>query len=795
MEPPIADLARLNVNDARENNALTDIVQTSTMNAEPADWKIMAWQACQQGRSVDVKSILRNLEPQDVSHFVNARGEDDNTALIIVAAVAHKDVACATIIPVLLEAGADINAKNKKGRTALMEAALWGGLAAVKALLKWKRGVPVNASLEDNFGLSAIELAGTDSKLATERKNRCAHGKNVQTLLDGKLRIRIVKLLKPVDNGKNVPRSTRHVSMQKRIEDGKDRIDADILKETQAKLKAAEDLAKRHLADLEKTRRELRKKEGELVREHSKLMNAQTDMNDVYAKFRPPSRSNVDRAEALAIMSTQAVIPCDAALEELKRPWSATTLTETQQQRRSDVASAKILWSQVLVEFRQKQGMTVKNYNLRRKRQPFFQFLDLPGELRNMIYDICLDNEKTTRNPDMTKRTRVYRGSMGSKSFLDHNIRQKRVKDIRARKPTREHRKQDAARKVALEKIVERKLKHAIRSRDGLTVGAHEAFYLYKLEHNMYTLPSKRVTDGQNNHDQGIFNSGNRTTKKGVLEIDVRGNLVDDLPMLSYVDRAIFSETLFLYYSTVREGLWIKWTVRNLDFFPFLRFYQAFTRGDNAVEIPPSRLHIEFDKEKEETDDGLHAKKFVHVKRLVELHWLDGFPLWGCLTGLSDRQDCKGPFGDYMYSVRQVVALYRIDHEAWKSLSVEYLRRCEAMGDDDALESDFATLSDAELVEAVIDMLCGAIEYNLGYTGSYARIGRDQTEWDQDVFETFRYKGSHVRTAYEKEHAIVRVVSLYQKKVDRTLRDRLGEVYEDWESVPDDALIPEGVVL
>ncbi|KAI4636167.1 hypothetical protein J4E83_001121 [Alternaria metachromatica] len=439
--------------------------------------------------------------------------------------------------------------------------------------------------------------------------------------------------------------------------------------------------------------------------------------------------------------------------------------------------------------------MAVKNYNLRRKRQPFFQFLDLPGELRNMIYDICLDNEKTTRNPDMTKRTRVNRGSMGSKTFLDHNIRQKRVKDIRARKPTREHRVRDATRKVALEKIVERRVKLATRSRDGLTAGAHEAFYLYKLEHDMYTLPSKRVTDGQNNHDQGIFRSGNRTTKKGVLEIDVRGNLVDDLPMLSYVDRAIFSETLFLYYSTVREGLWIKWTVRNLDFFPFLRFYQAFTRGENAVEIPPSRLHIEFDKEKEETDDGLHAKKFVHVKRLVELHWLDGFPLWGCLTGLSDRQDCKGPFGDYMYSVRQVVALYRIDHEAWKSLSVGYLRRCEEMGYDDALESNFATLSDAELVEAVIDMLCKAIEYHLGYTGSYARIGRDQTEWDQDIFETFRYKGSHVKTAYEKEHAIVRVVSLYRKKVDRTLRDRLGEVYEDWENVPDDALIPEGVML
>ncbi|KAH6881597.1 hypothetical protein BKA58DRAFT_445800 [Alternaria rosae] len=226
-----------------------------------------------------------------------------------------------------------------------------------------------------------------------------------------------------------------------------------------------------------------------------------------------------------------------------------------------------------------------------------------------------------------------------------------------------------------------------------------------------------------------------------------------------------------------------------MDFFPFLRFYQSFTTSENAVEIPPSRLHIEFDKEDEEADDGLH------VKRLVELHWLYGFPLWGCLTGLFNRQDRKGPFGDYMYSVRQIVALYRIGHEAWKSLSIEQLRLCEAMGDDSSLESNFATLSDAELVEAVIDMLCRAIEYNLGYIGSYARIGRDQTEWDQCIFETFRYKGSPVRTACQKEHAIVHIISLYRKKVDKALREQLEEAYEDWESAQDDALIPEGVVL
>lgn len=412
-----------------------------------------------------------------------------------------------------------------------------------------------------------------------------------------------------------------------------------------------------------------------------------------------------------------------------------------------------------------------------------------------MIYDICREDEKSVRNPDTTKRMWVYRGTLGSKSWFDHSARQKRVKEIRARKPTEAHRRQDAARKAQLDIIVERKVKRASRSKAGLTAGAREAFDLYRLEHDMYALPSKRVTDGKKNHDQGIFKSVNSTTKKGVLEVDVRGNLVDDLPMLSCVDRALFSHTLFLYYSTKRAGLCTKWTVRNLDFFPFLRFYQLFTRGESAVELPPSRLHIEFDKEKEETDDGLHAKRFVHMKRLVKLHWLDVFPLWDCLTGLSDRQDFKGPLGDYMYSVRQFVALYRIGHEAWKSLSVEYLRFCGAIGEDGSSESDFVTLSDAELVEAVIDMLCKAIEYNLGYTGSYARIGRDQTECDQDVFETFRYKGSHVRVAHQKEHATVHVVSLYRRRVDKALRERLGEAYEDWESISDDALIPEGVVL
>ena len=486
-----------------------------------------------------------------------------------------------------------------------------------------------------------------------------------------------------------------------------------------------------------------------------------------------------------AVMSESKAATSKAALDELMEPWCASEITETQQQRRADVVRAKELWNEVLRKLRDNQRKTVKAHDPGKRTQPFFPFVDLPAELRNMIYNFCLDDEKLARNPDMTKRTVARTGLWSSKTRYDHSARQKRVLEIRAEKPTDAHREEDDSRKAHLDMIAKNELKRAERSEAGLTAGAREAFDLYKLEYDMYASPSAPATDGENNHDQGIFMSGDMTTKKGVLEVDVRGNLVDDLPMLSYVDREIFSHTLFLYYSTVSEGLWVRWVVRNLDFFPFLRFYQAFTTGDNAVEIPPSRLHIEIDDIEEEIDDGLHAKKFVHAKRLIELHWLEGLPLFGCLTGLCDRGDCKGPFGDYMYSVRQIVALYRIDNEAWHSLSVKYLHDWETMDAYDSIESDFTDLDDAELVEQVIDTLCKGIEYNLGYKGSYSRLGRDKTEWSQDDLELFHYKGSHAKTAYEKEHAIVRVVSLYRKKVDRELRWRLGNTYEEWERLPD----------
>jgi hypothetical protein len=91
---------------------------------------------------------------------------------------------------------------------------------------------------------------------------------------------------------------------------------------------------------------------------------------------------------------------------------------------------------------------------------------------------------------------------------------------------------------------------------------------------------------------------------------------------------------------------------------------------------------------------GTCAKKYDKVKRLIESHWLGDLPLWGCWSGIraedglknKPRQErrAKEVFGESIYSVRQVVALYHIKRGTWRELSVEYLNLWDVFeGNDD----------------------------------------------------------------------------------------------------------------
>ncbi|CAN9218097.1 unnamed protein product [Alternaria sp. RS040] len=191
LEDLTVDFPRLNLKNTPKSQFLHKTVQRHPTEI----WRSDIWQACKDGILLNLQSELQNLRPQDVSRFVHARDRDGNTALIVASAVAHGRKSYKAIVTTLLAAGADINTKNQEGRTALMEASLLGGLAAVQALLDPEQGRPADVNLRDNMGLRAIDLAGTNAILGAERRRRHRGGEDQGRLFDYERRRRIIELL------------------------------------------------------------------------------------------------------------------------------------------------------------------------------------------------------------------------------------------------------------------------------------------------------------------------------------------------------------------------------------------------------------------------------------------------------------------------------------------------------------------------------------------------------------------------------------------------------------------------
>lgn len=94
---------------------------------------------------------------------VNARNRHGATPLITVAACSGAD----KVLPALIEAGADVNATNHEGETALMMATRWfGGAKAIKVLL----AAGANMKQQDKFGRTADYFARING-IATERQS------------------------------------------------------------------------------------------------------------------------------------------------------------------------------------------------------------------------------------------------------------------------------------------------------------------------------------------------------------------------------------------------------------------------------------------------------------------------------------------------------------------------------------------------------------------------------------------------------------------------------------------------
>jgi hypothetical protein len=128
--------------------------------SEPVKAKriLFAISDCVTGKTNAVERYLNSSDETGI--FLHGRDYESNTTLILAAAEETS-----TMVSLLLRHGVKINSVNRYGRSALMEAALWGKLDNVKLLLE--NGADRN--LRDNGNRLANDLAQSTQKNRRER--------------------------------------------------------------------------------------------------------------------------------------------------------------------------------------------------------------------------------------------------------------------------------------------------------------------------------------------------------------------------------------------------------------------------------------------------------------------------------------------------------------------------------------------------------------------------------------------------------------------------------------------------
>jgi hypothetical protein len=138
-------------------------VTISLEDEEPFDTSriLFAISACVTGNTHEVNDYLETSSEKSI--FLGGRNRDGDTTLIMAARERST-----SMVRLLLDHGSDVNATNDNGRTALMEASLWGRLETTETLLS--RGA--DRHMRDNRKMTALNLAQSTRRNQKERHTK-----------------------------------------------------------------------------------------------------------------------------------------------------------------------------------------------------------------------------------------------------------------------------------------------------------------------------------------------------------------------------------------------------------------------------------------------------------------------------------------------------------------------------------------------------------------------------------------------------------------------------------------------
>ena len=139
---------------------------------------------CILGHVREVENYLKTTAEQHI--FIQGMDENGDTTLNYAAAERSP-----SMVALLLDNGAKVNGRNRRGRTLLMEAALWGRAENAQVLL----GHGADRTLSDHHGRTASNLASPSDRNSDERDRRVGAVYKEHTYNADKERKAIVQLL------------------------------------------------------------------------------------------------------------------------------------------------------------------------------------------------------------------------------------------------------------------------------------------------------------------------------------------------------------------------------------------------------------------------------------------------------------------------------------------------------------------------------------------------------------------------------------------------------------------------